>query len=51
VALRRPLFEGASHHYEEQRDIADAVPESTLRLPHAEVATRFPAEWRTLLGL
>src|SRR5438477_5203074 len=29
VAFRAPLFMGASHHYEEQRDIADRVPEST----------------------
>ena len=51
VALRKPLFEGASHHYDDQRDIVDRVPESTLRLSHGEVAARFPSEWQTLLGL
>jgi hypothetical protein len=50
VRLRRTLFEGASHHYDDQRAIADAVPEATLRLSHGEVARRFPSEWRELLG-
>ena len=50
VELRRPLFQGAGKHYWEQRAIVDAVPEATLRLLHTDVATRFPAEWRTLLG-
>jgi hypothetical protein len=50
IAYRRPLFEGASHHYTHRRDIVDVVPESTLRLTHGEVARRFPAEWRALLG-
>jgi hypothetical protein len=48
---RRLLFESAAHHYEHQRAIADAVPESTLRLAHGEVARRFPAEWQTLLAV
>jgi hypothetical protein len=51
VALRKPLFEAAAHHYWDQRAIVDHVPESTLRLPHAEVKRRFLAEWRPLLGL
>jgi hypothetical protein len=51
VALRKPLFEGVSHHYDDQRVVVDRVPESTLRLSHGEVATRFPSEWRALLGL
>jgi hypothetical protein len=50
VALRKPLFEQCSHHYPEQRAIADSVPESTLRLSHHEVARRFPGEWSALLG-
>ena len=33
-----------------QREIADTVPEATLRLLHTDVAARFPGEWRALLG-
>lgn len=51
VTLRAPLFEGAAHHYWTQRVVVDHVPEATLRLSHQEVAARFPAEWRVLLGL
>lgn len=50
VALRRPLFVAAAHHYELQREIADAVPESTLRLSKDEADRRFPSDWRELLG-
>jgi hypothetical protein len=48
VAFRQPLFEGASHHYWDQRGIVDRTPESTLRLTPAEVAGRL-GEWRRLL--
>jgi len=51
VELRTPLFEGAAKHYWDQRAIVDRVPESTLRLSHGEVASRFPSEWSALLGL
>ena len=51
VRRRRPLFDSVAHHYNDQRVIVDLVPESTLRLSHDEVARRFPAEWRALLGL
>jgi hypothetical protein len=51
VALRRPLFQAASHHYEDQRTIADQVPEAVLRAPHTATLARYPAEWRALLGL
>lgn len=50
VAFRKPLFAGASHHYDHQREIADMVPEDTLRLTPAEVRRRV-GEWRTLLGV
>jgi hypothetical protein len=50
VALRRPLFQACSHHYEDRRAIVDMVPEPTLRLVHGEVVRRFPAEWAALLG-
>lgn len=48
VEFRRPLFAGASHHYWDQRDIVDLVPESTLRLTPAAVRQRL-GEWRSLL--
>lgn len=51
VALRKPLFEACAHHYSRQRAIVDRVPEATLRLTHGDVATRFPSQWRDLLGL
>jgi hypothetical protein len=52
--LRAAKFEGvanASHHYDEGRAIADAIPEATLRLSHSEVAVAYPASWKTLLGV
>jgi hypothetical protein len=51
VAHRVPLFQAASHRYEDQRAIADAVPEEVLRAPHAATLARYPAEWRALVGL
>jgi hypothetical protein len=53
VALRRPMFEGVRHvmhHYVEARAIASLVPEATLRRPHGEVVSAYPASWRDLLG-
>ncbi|HVL04906.1 MAG TPA: hypothetical protein VM388_02900 [Acidimicrobiales bacterium] len=49
VEFRRPLFAGASHHYWDQREIVDLVPESTLRLTPAAVRQRL-GEWRSLLA-
>jgi hypothetical protein len=51
VAFRKPRFASVAHHYNDQRAITDQVPEATLRLTHGEVARRYPAEWRTLLGV
>lgn len=47
VELRRRVFDGVAHphHYADAQAIADAVPESTLRLPHTEVRA---ADWRSL---
>jgi len=45
---RVPLFRGAAHHYEHQREIVARVPESTLSLSLADVRARL-GEWRTLL--
>lgn len=51
VELRSHLFEAASHHYWDQRAIVDCTPTETLRLSHQEVAERFPADWRVLVGM
>ena len=48
VLWRRGLFEASSHHYWEQRDIADLVPDDTLRLPPSQIQQRM-GEWRTLI--
>ena len=50
VAAREPLFRAASHHYQVQRTIADAVPVSTLRMTPDQVAERL-GEWRQLVEL
>jgi len=49
LAFRKPLFAGAGHHYWDQRQIVDLVPEATLRLKPADVRRRL-GEWRTLLA-
>ncbi len=50
VTARGPLFRSASHHYEAQRTIADAVPAATLRLTPDAVGRRL-GEWQELLVL
>ncbi len=49
VAWRAPLFEAAAHHYQQQRAIAGAVSEETLRLSPAEVRARL-SDWRSMLA-
>jgi hypothetical protein len=54
VERRRQLFEGVAnvvHHYAEARLIAGTVPDATLRSTPAEVAARYPAQWRELTGV
>ena len=54
ITQRRRRFEGVhhlAHHYPELRAVADAVPESTLRLAPAEVTERHRADWASLLTL
>jgi hypothetical protein len=54
VALRAPLFEGlrhVAHHYAESRVVVDQVPAETLRQTPTQVASRYPSEWRALLGV
>lgn len=48
VAFRKPLFQAASHHYDDQRQIADRVPEETLRLSPSDVKSRL-SDWRSLI--
>jgi hypothetical protein len=50
VDARRPLFNACSHHYWDQRGIADAVPEATLRLTPKDVRERL-ASWRSMIVL
>ena len=52
METRRALFAGAAnpHHYTQRRALADAVPESTLRLPPAELRSAGP-DWRSRLDL
>lgn len=53
VKERVRLFGGISHDYCQQRDLADSVPESTLRLSAAAVRERLaagPGAWRQLTG-
>jgi len=49
VAWRAPLFQAAAHHYHQQRAIAGAVSEETLRLSPAEVRARL-SDWRSMLA-
>ncbi len=52
IEYRRPRFAEAEspHHYDEVRELALQVPESTLRMTAGDVAAR-RADWRDLLGL
>ena len=52
LAVRRELFAGVGnpHHYKEGRAIADMVPESTLRMTPAAVASQMATSWRSLTG-
>ena len=51
VALRKPLFQAAAHHYWDQRTIVDLVDDDALRLPPDQVRDRHGADWRSLLRL
>ncbi len=53
VTRRRQLFEGVGntiHHYAQARDIADLVPESTLRLDPSRIDAMMPISWQVLTG-
>jgi hypothetical protein len=53
VELRKALFAEVRHpvHYEQQRAVVDAVPESTLRLTPQAVTDTYGSDWRSLLDL
>jgi hypothetical protein len=54
VEVRERLFSGIAHDYWQQRDLADLVPEGTLRLTPVQVRDALradPSSWRTLSGL
>jgi hypothetical protein len=48
--FRVKLFQSAGHHYEQQRAIADLVPESTLRMTPGQVKSALGSGWRKLLA-
>jgi hypothetical protein len=50
IAFRQKLFEGARHHYWDQRAIVDIVPGETLRLTPAQVRERL-GDWKSLLTI
>lgn len=53
VAVRTRLFQGVAnvaHHYEQGRQIADMVPETTLRSSPDHVSASYPERWRELTG-
>lgn len=52
VALRRRLFEEVAHphHYQEQRLIADLVPDEVLRMTPQQVTEVHRSDWRRLLA-
>lgn len=53
VAERRRRFAGVGHgnHYSEARAIVDLVPDASLLQTPQQVATAYPAGWRSLVGL
>ena len=54
VRARSAMFEGlrhVGHHYTEARQVADAVPESTLRMSPEAVGSAYASDWRSLLAL
>lgn len=53
LAERHHRFEGLAHaqHYTEARELADLVPESTLRMTPQQVDAAYPGRWRELVGL
>ncbi|HVA05067.1 MAG TPA: hypothetical protein VMU64_15125 [Acidimicrobiales bacterium] len=50
VTWRAPFFQAAAHHYNQQRAIAGAVAEDTLRMAPTDVRGRL-SEWRSMMSV
>lgn len=50
IALRRAAFGGVAHSYTKERELADLVPESTLRLSTAAFAEQLGSQPATVLA-
>jgi hypothetical protein len=50
VSFRKEIVAGLSHHYREQRRLADLVPDATLRLSPAAIRDQL-GSWRELFSL
>ena len=50
IEWRVPRFQSVSHHYEDQRRLVAAVPESTLKMT-AEAVREKLSDWRELLSV
>jgi hypothetical protein len=50
IDWRVPRFQSVAHHYEEQRRLVAAVPESTLRMTAPAIRARL-GEWRDLVNV
>ena len=48
VSWRTSVFQAASHHYLQRRQIVDAVPDDVLRLTPDQVRSQLP-QWRSLV--
>ena len=48
VEFRKPLFQGTSKAYLDQRAIVDRVAESTLRATPAQIREQLRSDWRAL---
>jgi hypothetical protein len=50
VAWRAPLFQAAAHHYRQQRTIAGAVSEDTLRMTPSDARSRL-SQWHSMVSV
>lgn len=53
LELRRRMFDGIAHGhhaYDARRELADMVPEATLRMTPQQVDAAYPGRWRDLVG-
>ena len=52
IDLRKPMFEEVAHphHYQEQRQVADLVPDDVLRRTPQQITEAHRARWQDLLA-